>query len=216
MCIDLSIYIHIYPYLSISIRIYLSIYLSIYPFVHLSIDLSVCLFVYLSVCLSVSLSIDLCIHIYIYITPIKHLFGNVLKSHSKGSPVSEFRGSIQGSSPIQWIGLLDKITGNHHFYQQILLGVSCKCSLNPIQTLIELGSFPVTCHQEMNQQLRRVTRFLGRQARAWCVLATGKSCLTCFAEKGLGFNGCLVCKRNPSAGSGTCNFFQKLRYPLVN
>ena len=184
MCIDLSIYIHIYPYLSISIRIYLSIHLSIYPFVHLSIYLSVCLSIYLSVYLSLCLSI----YVSIYITPIKHLFGNVLKSHSKGSPVSEFRGSIQGSSPIQWIGLLGKITGNHHFYQQILLGVSCKCSLIPIQTLIELGSFPVTCHQEMNQQLRRVTRFLGRQACAWCVLATGKSCLTCFAEKGLDFS----------------------------
>ena len=212
--LSISISIHIYQYLSVSIylSIYPSIHLSIYP----SIYLSVCLSIYLSVYLSLCLSIYVSIYIYIYITPIKHLFGNVLKSHSKGSPVSEFRGSIQGSSPIQWIGLLDKITGNHHFYQQILLGVSCKCSLNPIQTLIELGSFPVTCHQEMNQQLRRVTRFLGRQARAWCVLATGKSCLTCFAEKGLGFNGCLVCKRNPSAGSGTCNFFQKLRYPLVN
>ena len=185
-------FIYLYPYLSISILIYqylsVSIYLSIYPSIHLSIYPSIYLSVCLSIYLSVYLSLCLSIYVSIYITPIKHLFGNVLKSHSKGSPVSEFRGSIQGSSPIQWIGLLGKITGNHHFYQQILLGVSCKCSLIPIQTLIELGSFPVTCHQEMNQQLRRVTRFLGRQACAWCVLATGKSCLTCFAEKGLDFS----------------------------
>ena len=102
MCIDLSIYIHIYPYLSLSINIYP--YLSIYPSIHLSIYPSIYLSVCLSIYLSVYLSLCLSIYVSIYITPINIFLATFWRAIARDLPCQN--SEVRSRDPVPFNGLV--------------------------------------------------------------------------------------------------------------